>query len=390
MSKEKIKELTKSVMPEVITDRRYFRQHPELSREEKNTQKYILHELEVLGIPARSSFNTGIIAEIKGNLPGKTVALRADMDALPLSDESGLPFASINKGICHACGHDAHMSVLLGAARVFVKLNGDFPGTIRFLFQPSEEAFDGGARHLVADGALENVDYILGNHIWQPQKAGTIGVTEGSMMASANRFQVTIQGKGGHASMPDLSINPIVIGADLISSMNQLVGTVIPSQERVVITTTVFQGGEAGNVIPDTAILRASIRTFNTEMTDLVETSLERLCQSTAEKYNATINYEFIRSLLPVINAPEPTAIFREAAVDYLGAEAVERNTPAPASEDFSMYQTVVPGTFFFLGTGDDQTCIYPHHHPKFVINEDVLENGVALMTLGAIRLAQS
>lgn len=390
MTKERIQSLASSVMANVIADRRYFRQHPELSREEVNTQKYILQQLEKLGIPARTSFNTGIIAELKGNHPGKTIALRADMDALPLPDESGLPFASENPGVCHACGHDAHMSVLLGVARVFTELKGDFPGTIRFLFQPSEEAYDGGARHLIADGALENVDYILGNHIWQPQKAGTIGVTEGPMMASTNRFTFNIDGKGGHSSMPEFSINPIVIGADLITSINQLMGTVIPSQERVVITTTVFQGGKAVNVIPQTAQLSGSVRTFTSDMTDLVEASLQRLCHSIEEKYNARVSLDFIRHLLPVINSPISTEIFREAAIEVLGSEAVEKNVPAPASEDFSIYQTVVPGTFFFLGTGDPDICKFPHHNPHFVINEDVLENGVVLMAYGAIKLAES
>lgn len=387
--KNQILALANSIQEEVIKDRRYFRQHPELSRKEYKTQAYIMDVLTKLGIENRPSFKTGVIAEIKGNLPGKTVALRADMDALQLNDESGLPFASTNEGVSHGCGHDAHVAVLLGTARVFAQLNGDFPGTIRFLFQPSEEAYDGGARHLIADGALTNVDYVLGNHIWQPQKVGTFGIATGSMMGSPSKFEINIQGRGGHSSMPSDTSNPVLIAADVVKGLNEIVGIHIPFTEKAVLATTMIQSGTAFNIIPDRAVINGSVRTFSEATTNIVEHWINEVCQSAEKKYGCTITVDFTVIFPPVINAKEPTEIVRNAAKELFGEDRVEENPPSPAGEDFSLYQKEVPGTFFFLGTGDE-TCKYPHHHPKFMINEGVLVDGVALMTYGAIMLARA
>ncbi len=385
--KEKVMSIVQEILPEVIRNRRYFRQHPEPSREEFNTQKYILEELKALGIEGKACFNTGIIADIKGSLPGNVVALRADMDALRLTDESGLPFASQNEGICHGCGHDGHMSVLLGAARVFSALNGDFPGTIRLLFQPSEEMPDGGAKYMIQEGALDGVDYVLGNHIWQPQASGTIGVVDGPIMASVSRFEIEIQGHGGHGSMPDTAISAATIASDIVGSINEIVGNNVPSLERASLSIGMLHSGTAFNIIPDKASITGSIRTFDDTILDTIERRLKAITKGACQKYEASGEAKVIRIFPTTINNPKTTAVLREVAGEILGTDKVETVIPTMASEDFSYFQQKVPGTYFFLGTGNE-TCCYPHHHPKFQINEDVLANGVAVMTCTALRLA--
>lgn len=388
-SKHKIQDLAHAMLPEVIRNRRYLRQHPEASREEFNTQKYLLSELAAMGIEGKPCFITGITADIKGNHPGKTIALRADIDALRLNDESGLPFASVNEGVCHGCGHDAHMSVLLGAARVFAKLEGDFPGTIRLIFQPSEEFADGGARHMIDEGCLDGVDYILGNHIWQPQPFGTVGIVSGPIMASVTNFEIHIQGHGGHGSMPDTAISPITVAADIVQGINEIVGNNIPSLERVSVSIGKLNSGTAFNIIPDKAVLGGSIRTFSEAMIDIVEKRLQAIAAGSAQKYGATAEV-IVRRIYPaVVNDTYTTKVFTDAAQQIMGTDQVQTVVPSMASEDFSFYQKKVPGTFFFLGTGN-QTCIYPHHHPKFMIDEGALENGVALMAYGAVCLAEA
>lgn len=386
--KERMYEIVQNVMDDVIRNRRYFRENPEPSREEFNTQAYIQKELTALGIESRPSFNTGLIADIKGNRPGKTVAIRADMDALRLADESGLPFASTREGVCHGCGHDAHMAVLLGVARVFAKLQGDFPGMIRLLFQPSEEMDDGGAKHMIAEGCLDGVDFVIGSHIWQPIPSGTVGIVGGPIMASVSSFEILVQGHGGHGSMPHDAISPISIAADIVHGINEIVSNSVPSLDRASLSIGMLNSGTAFNVIPDKATLRGSIRTFSLDTLAIIEKRIRAIAEGAFVKYGASGEVKMHHIYPPTINDPSIASVVEEAAGEVLGRENVltDKNIPTMASEDFSYFLQERPGAYYFLGTGNE-VCQYPHHHPKFQIDEAALPKGIVTMAYTAFKL---
>lgn len=228
---DKIKETVTNYQEYVIAMRRHFHMHPEVGGEEIATQRKIMEELAALGLEPRKAAGTGVIAELRGALPGKTVALRADIDALPLQDEIDKPYRSQNKGKCHACGHDGHMAMLLTMAKVFVDLQSELKGNVRFLFQPSEEKFPGGAEAMIADGAMDGVDFVLGTHLWQPLPAGVVGISYGRLMAAPDEFTITVQGKGGHGSMPQDTVCALSTGAQIVCLLNTIVGRSIDPLE---------------------------------------------------------------------------------------------------------------------------------------------------------------
>lgn len=375
----------------VIRLRRHFRTFPEIGGQEYETQKKIITELAAMGLAPRIAAGTGVIVDIKGDRPGKTIAIRADIDALPIQDEVEQPYCSQNAGCCHACGHDGHTAVLLGIGKVFSAIRADLGGTVRLLFQPSEERYPGGAQAMIADGALEGVAAVIGAHLWQPLTVGTMGVTYGPMMASPDEFTITIKGFGGHGSMPHQTVDPLYVGAQIVLALKTITGNKIDANELAVLSLGMFKAGDIFNVIPDSAVLKGTVRTFSQTTREAIFAAVQQICDGICAAAGATNKLEIYYGFPPVINDPEIAKIVAQAGEGVMGREAVLELKPAMVGEDFSYYQQKVPGCFMFIGVGNkDKGIIYPHHHPKFDMDEIALCYGVEVMAVAALKLLQS
>lgn len=374
----------------VIGLRRHFRAFPELGGQEYETQKKILTELESLGLTPRKAAGTGVIVDINGAKPGKTIAVRADMDALPINDEVEQVYRSQRPGCCHACGHDGHMAMLLGIAKVFTAIRSELTGTVRLLFQPSEEKYPGGALAMIADGALAGVDAVIGTHLWQPLPAGTMGLTYGPMMASPDEFTITIKGFGGHGSMPHQTVDPLYVGAQIVLALKTITGNNVNANELAVLSLGVFKAGNIFNVIPDTAVLQGTVRTFSQATRETVFANIARICDGICAAAGATNNLEIYYGFPPVVNNPQVAKLVASVGEEVLGKPAVIELSPSMVGEDFSYYQQQVPGCFMFIGVGNkDQGIMYPHHHPKFDMDETGLSYGVEVMAVSVLKLLQ-
>lgn len=383
-----IRELVADNKDYVISLRRHFRMHPEVGGEEYETQKKIMEELKKLGIEYRVAAGTGLIAEIKGEKPGKTVAVRTDIDALPIQDEIDQSYRSQIKDRCHACGHDAHMAIALGTTRVLNSLRKDMHGTIRVLFQPSEEAFPGGAEAMIRDGAMDGVSAIVGAHIWQPFKAGTVGIKVGKTTAAPDEFTLTIQGKGGHGSMPHQTVDPLFLGAQLVMAFKSIVPNYVDPLENAVLSLGMFRSGEAFNIIPDTAVIKGTVRTFEQSVREVVFGHIERNIKGICDIAGASYKFEPLYGYPPVDNDRQAAAVAWEAVKESLGENGPFEMRPVMVGEDFSYYQHKAPGVFLFIGVGDEsKKFIYPHHHPRFDFDETALAGGVEVMARTALRL---
>jgi len=383
-----IKEIIEKNMNAIVALRRHFHTYPELSAQEFNTQKKIMDELSALGLQPQKIAVTGVIADLQGALPGKTVAIRADIDALELQDECAKSYQSLNPGVCHACGHDGHIAMLIGVAKTLVELKDKLPGTVRFLFQPSEECFPGGALAMIVDGALTGVDSIIGAHLWQTLNVGTIGITYGPMMASPDEFTLNIKGKGGHASMPHQTVDALLVGAQIVVALNTIVSRNVDPMEQAVISLGVFKAGETFNIIPDTAILNGTVRSFNENMRVLLFDRIEQVTKGLCEAAGATFTFEKHLGFPPVINNPMISKILANAGTEALGSDNVLTINPVMGGEDFSLYLEKVAGAFMFVGIGNEKAgIIYPQHHPKFDMDEKALAYGVEVMTRATLTL---
>ena len=372
----------------VLKMRRHFRMHPEVGGSEHETQKTIMEELRAMGLSPRQIAGTGVVAEITGRPGGKTIALRADIDALPLQDESDQPYRSKNNGTCHACGHDGHIAMLLGTAKTLIGMRGEFTGNIRLMFQPSEEKFPGGAEGMIADGAMEGVTAVAGAHLWQQLPVGTIGIVAGPLMASADEFTITIQGRGGHGSMPQQTIDPILLGAQLVLALRTLTGAYIDTKELVVLTIGMFKAGDVFNIIPDTAVIKGTVRSFDMNVKKAVFERIEAACKGICAMAGATYDLNSFLGYPPVVNNSDVAAVVASAAEEAAGSAGVRSLNPIMVAEDFSYYQGIAPGAFFLVGAGNpEKGIVYPHHHPRFDIDEDALSFGMETMTRTALKL---
>jgi amidohydrolase len=372
----------------VVGMRRHFHMNPELSGEEFATQQTIIEELTKLGLSPRKAAGTGVIADIAGALPGKTVALRADIDALPLQDEITQPYRSQVNGKCHACGHDGHMAMLLTMAQVFVDLQPNLHGNIRLLFQPSEEKFPGGAELMIADGAMEGVDFVLGTHVWQTLAAGVVGIAYGRMMAAPDEFTISIQGKGGHGSMPQDTNSALTTGAEIVCMLNAIVGQSVDPIESAVLSIGMFRSGDVFNIIPDRAVIKGTIRSFDQAVRMRVWDRLDQICTGVCQAMGASCTVDKIFGYPPVINNPEVAAVVAEAGREATDPAMVREIRPSMGAEDFSYYLHKAPGMFLFLGIGNPETgAAFPHHHPKFDMDESALITGVEVMVRAALKL---
>lgn len=360
------------IYSELVEFRRDLHMYPELSFHEVNTPLKIAQFLTNLGLEVRTQVGgRGVVATLKGGKPGKTVALRADFDALPIQDEKDVPYKSKVPGVMHACGHDIHTAGLLGVAKVLSEVREEWPGNVVFIHQFAEELAPGGAMPMIEDGCLEGVDVIYGVHVWSTMPYGTISVKDGYTMAAADEFEVEIQGKGGHGATPHLTVDSLVVGSQLVLNLQQIVSRKVDPLKPAVVTVGSFHSGEAFNVIPNTASLKGTVRTFDEDVRELIEKEIEALTKATCEGAGAGYSYRYSRGYPALWNHPEETDRVERLAKDLLGAAQVNRMAPIMGGEDFAYYLQKVPGTFFFVGGGNPEIgASYPHHHPKFNVDE--------------------
>lgn len=374
---------------EVIQWRRHLHENPELSYEEIETSSYIYNIVNQLpNVEVSRPTKTSVVAVLKGKKPGKTVALRADIDALPITEEADVEFKSKNPGVMHACGHDTHTAMLLGAAKILSGMTEQLAGTVKFIFQHAEEVQPGGAKALVEAGVVEDVDYIFGTHIVPGFPAGLIGTRAGGMMASIDTFELKIQGKGSHGSTPQNSIDPITIGAEVVTNLNNIVSRNISALKSAVLSIGQFTAGEAANVIPDTAILKGTVRTTDSETRKVMKQRIFDIVKHIIEAYGGTYEMNWIDGSSAVMNDQKATEIVFAAANKIVGEKGHVIAPPMMGSEDFSAYTDVRKGAFFFLGGGTaEEGCGYSMHHPKFKVNENALAVGVQMHVQIALEL---
>jgi amidohydrolase len=369
------------VVGDAVTWRRHLHAHPELSGQEHETAAFVRERLGSLdSLEIVSPTPTSVVATLRGGRPGPTLALRADMDALPIQEESGVEFASRNAGVMHACGHDGHTAMLLATARLLAAMREELAGEVRFVFQHAEELPPGGAVEIVASGAIEGVDAVVGCHLLSDMEVGRIGAIEGPCTASGDTFSARIVGRGGHAAFPHAAVDPIAAAAQAISSLQHVVSRETPPLDSVVVSVTRISGGTADNVIPESVELGGTVRTYSEDVRLRTREAMERILGGIASAHGASYQFEYVDGYPSVVNDPDLTALVREVA-----GERLVECPPLMAGEDFSAYLRVAPGCFFFVGAGGPDA--FPHHHPRFTIDEDALPVGIETLTQTALRI---
>ena len=375
LSAQNIDNAVTQVKEKVIEWRRHIHQNPELSFKETKTSDYVAGILKSFGnIEVTHPAKTSVLGILKGAKPGKTVAFRADMDALAVSEETGLSYASTVAGVSHACGHDTHSAMLLGTAAVLSRMQKDLAGTVYFIFQHAEEQDPGGALDIINSGALKTVDIIFGMHVLPNFPAGHIGILpKGAASTSADGFYLTIQGKGSHGSMPHLGVDPVVTGAEIVTSLQTIVSRNIPPGELAVVTIGKFQSGNAYNVIPDKAELAATVRTVTEASRKLVEKRIREIVDNTVKSNDATYKLDYFQSYPAILNDSTLVDFVRTSAEKAVGVAQVFEAPAMTASEDFAYYHNLTPICFINLGVGPGVA----NHNPKFNPDESALVNGV-------------
>lgn len=374
-----IKKLAAEVKDYVIELRREFHMYPEKSGEEIRTSRRVKEELDKMGILNTNAGGTGIIATIKGEKPGKTVALRADMDALEVSEKNDKPYKSKNEGLMHACGHDGHTAMLLGVAKILSEIKSELPGTVKLIFQPAEEVAQGALR-MIDDGAMDGVDNIFGMHLWSGLPTGKVSVEAGPRMAAVDVFDITVQGKGGHGSAPHEGVDAVVVASNIVMALQTIVSREFTPLEPLVVTVGKLVAGTRFNVLASEAKLEGTNRYFNPKIKDVLPQAIERIAKQVAAGYRAEayVNYKFATS--PVINDPESSSLAAKAAEKIVGRDGLVEYEKVMGGEDFAEYLKLAPGVFALVGIGNEKKGTnYPHHNPNFDLDEDVLEIGVAL-----------
>lgn len=383
---QQIKDLAKQLVPELIEVRRYLHAHPELSYKEFKTSAYIQQQLTTLNIPFEVKATTGVIGLIKGKNPDKrVVALRGDMDALPITEENDVPYKSVNPGIMHACGHDVHTTCLLGAAKILNTLKDEWEGTVKLIFQPGEEKNPGGASLLIKEGVLENPvpQSIFALHVHTGLQTGKLSFRGGMVMASADEIYITVRAKGGHAAAPQNTADTILIASHLIISLQQIVSRNNDPFNPSVLSITSFQGGYTTNVIPSEVKLMGTFRAMNEEWRFKAHELITKLSTELVHSMGAEIDIKIDVGYPFVLNNEKLSAAAREKAEDYLGAENIEETELRMGAEDFAYYSHRIPGCFFRLGVGNIAKGIsIGVHTPTFNIDEDAIEIGMGMMAL--------
>lgn len=387
---DKIKALANQYTHDVITWRRHLHAHPELSYEEFETVKYVEAQLKSFGLTPTHLAGTGLVVEVQGkNAAKKTIALRADMDALPIVEVNEVSYKSTKPGVMHACGHDVHTSSLLGTAKILHELRDQFEGTIRFLFQPGEEKNPGGASYMIRDGALQNPQpaSIIGQHVFPLLPAGKIGFREGMYMASADEIYLKVIGKGGHGAAPELTIDPIVIACNIIVSLQQIISRNASPKQPTVLTFGKIEGGATTNVIPMEVNIAGTFRAMNEEWREEGLRRIKKMAESLAEGMGGRCEVDISRGYPFLQNDPQVTKRIKAAATEYVGKENVVDIDITLGAEDFAYYSQIIPASFYRLGTRNEAKGITSYvHTPTFDIDEDALKISSGLMAWMAVK----
>jgi amidohydrolase len=369
---------------QAIAWRRHLHAHPELSFEEVETSRFVEETLRSFdGLELSRPTPTSVVATLHGGRPGKVLALRADMDALPIQEETGLEFASTRSGVMHACGHDAHTAMLLGTAKLLAGRQDELAGEVRFLFQHAEEKPPGGARQLVDAGVMEGVDLVVGAHVAAVKEAGKIGCRPGPIAAAADTFSAEIRGRGGHAAMPHKVVDPIVVAAQVVTNLQQLVSRTVDPLRSAVVSVTRFHAGTADNVIPEAVELGGTVRTFDPVVRGELEERMRRVFHGITEAHGASFTLDYVEGYAPVVNDAAAAELVEAAARAELGEDVIMDAEPIMGGEDFSAYLEKAPGAFFWVGAGHEDAV--PHHHPRFTIDEAAFRPGIAVFVRTAL-----
>lgn len=376
-----------SIREQVIDWRRYLHRHPERSFHEERTSQFIADRLAELGaLEITRPTRTSVLGRLVTGRPGPVLAIRADIDALPIDEKNTHDFVSTSPGVMHACGHDGHTAMLLGAAAILTSMRDELSGELRFIFQHAEEMVPGGAQELVKAGVLDGVDAVVGAHLWLGLPFGQVGVKAGALMAAADTLRMTILGRGGHAAMPHQSVDTIAVAAQVITNLQHVVARNVDPIAPAVVTIARIAGGTTHNVIPGSVELEGTIRTFDPELRDSIGGIIERVVAGVTQAHGARYTPEIERGYAAVNNEAATCDLVRRAVTTALGPQALVEATPFMGGEDFSAYQQAKPGAFFFVGArNEERGIVHPHHHDCFDIDERSLDYGTRVFVAAAL-----
>ncbi len=368
---------------EMVSIRRHLHRNPELSFQERETVQFIQTYYKNLNIPVRTGVgNGGVVATIEGKQPGRTVALRADFDALPIQDEKQVPYRSSVKGVMHACGHDGHTALLLVLAKALKEMENELIGNYVFIHQHAEELAPGGAKPMIEDGCLEGVDVIFGTHLWAPYPTGEIYCSPGPITAAADRFQIIIKGKGGHGAEPHTTKDALLIGTEIVSLLQTITSRKINPMNPAVVSVGQFKAGNAFNIIPSEAYLEGTVRTFSTELQEFIIEEMERIVKGTCTVHDCDFEFRYFKGYPPTVNHEKETDYILSKAEEVVGFQHVHPLNPLMIRDDFTHFLEAVRGAVFLTGAAPSNTDHpYPHHHPMFDFNEEAML--IAAKTLG-------
>lgn len=390
MIKDKIQQIAKSIFNDVVANRRHLHTHPELSFHEVETSAFVAKHLDSLGLTYERMADNGLVALLKGEKPSdEVIALRADMDALPITEANDVPYKSQNVGVMHACGHDVHTSSLLGVASILTELKSEFGGTIKLIFQPAEEKLPGGASLMIKEGVLENPkpSAVIGQHVMPLIDAGKVGFRAGKYMASTDELYVTVKGKGGHGAQPQQNIDPVIITAHMLTALQQIVSRFSDPKSPCVLSFGKVIANGATNVIPNEVYLEGTFRTMDEEWRQEAHVKMKKMAEGLVESMGGTVDFNIVKGYPYLINEPELTNNVRGFAEDYLGKENVLDLDIWMAAEDFAYYSQVADSCFYRLGTRNESRGITSSvHTPTFDVEETALETSVGLMAYLAVK----
>jgi len=375
-------EIVERGFADMVEWRRHLHQYPELSYKERETAAFVAEKLESFGIEVRTGLGGhGLIGTVQGSRPGRVIALRADMDALPINEESGAEYASRREGVMHACGHDGHTAALLAVARYFADRRDSLQGEIRLLFQASEEVCPGGAKPMIENGALEGVDAVYGVHLWTPIPVGTVASATGAMMASTDEFFIDITGRGGHGGMPHETVDSIVAASALVVQLQTVVSRSVDPLRPAVLSIGTISGGTAQNVVAEKTRITGTVRTFDENTRALIRQRIEAISNHVAEVYGATAQVEYLVGYPALVNHAKEAERFFRVAPSALPGFKIETATPLMPAEDFAYYLQERPGCFMLVGAGNSEKgFVYPHHHPRFDFDERAMTASASLL----------
>ena len=389
---DRLKSDIDELVPDMLALRRDLHEHPELAFEEVRTSGIVAKRLQALGLEVQTGVaKTGVVGLLRGSASksgAKTIAIRADMDALPIYELNDIDYRSTVDGKMHACGHDGHTSIALAVADILSKRQAELTGNVKFIFQPAEEVI-GGAEPMVKEGTMKGVDGVIGLHLISDYPVGRVGVRAGTVFASADAFTLTVKGKGGHAAMPEFSVDPIVIAAYIITTLQTLISRETSPFSPAVITIGQVQAGTAFNIIPETAELRGTMRAYSKEHREKLLRRIQEVADGVARAMGATCETEFAESdCPPCTNDEKMTEVVQKAATEAVGADKVDNGEEVrtTGSDDMGYFLNAVPGCYFIVGAkNENKGASYPHHHPRFNVDEDALPIGVEVLTRAAL-----